>query len=36
MTRDNLAITVIVFDILICAFFIAFVEYALFLIDKEE
>lgn len=26
----------IVFDIMICAFFIAFVEYALYLIDKEE
>lgn len=35
ITRDQLAVVVIVFDFMICLFFIGFIDYALFLIDKE-
>jgi len=36
VTRDQLAIVVAVFDVLVCLFWIFFVEWALYLIAKEE
>jgi ABC-type multidrug transport system fused ATPase/permease subunit len=36
MTRDALARVVVAFDIFVCLFFVAFVEYGLKLIDYEE